>query len=351
MAKNKKNKKKTKPDSTVLSSDITSISTTTANNNSDYYYGTKTYFRLPNGDTYTGDFCAHRAGLIWREGFGVYTTHDGHIYEGEWKEDRLLENKPVQIQFPNGAKYSGKLLKGKYSGGGVYTLPNGFLVSSNFNENKPLKDTIVIDVLDKLWCGYTKNNTDFTYLLPENEFYLNINNDHGKGVLKVKPPKTKPTEDHTAITTEEEDDEKIIFAKSTKTRNSLDFEDSLWYKRYKTFKDKHDSIKQKIREFGKNAIETDEMNWWTKYQKYKARQKQRPIKKQETAEIKKYPEIRCAVVFYPEKQPEADAFEVKQKIEDENERRHSIKTLYENLKNEKEEIEARIRKKILQQIN
>lgn len=349
MAKGKKNKKKAPNLSTTAVDAVAAPAT-----DPDYYYGSTTFFRFPNGDTYMGEFCAHRAGLVWREGAGVYTTHDGHIYEGEWKEDRLVENKPAKIKFPNGSEYIGRLAKGKFSGFGMYVLPNGFIVSGSFVENKPVRDTIVIDVLDKLWCGYTKNNTDCTYLLPENEFYLNIDENRGKGVLKVKPPKkiASPSDEHTAVFDEE--DEKIIFAKSTKTRSSLNFEDSLWWKRYKNFKDKHDAIKQKIKQHGQSSLEMDEVKWWLKYQKSKKRRKgekkRRQSLKHEVSEMGKRLESRSVVVFYPEKQPEVVTLaEVKhvevQGEEQEEECSNKIQVLYERLKRENEEKVARLRGK------
>lgn len=363
MAKDKKDKsKKSKNLSTTAVSDA---STPAIIDLPDYYYGASTFFRMPNGDTYFGEFCAHRAGLVWREGLGVYTTHDGQIYEGEWREDRLVETKPVRIKFPNGTEYFGKIAKGKYSGAGVYMLPNGFAVSSNFSENKPTKETVIIDVLDKLWCGNTKANTDCTYLLPENEFYLNIDENQGKGVKKRKPTakyeKPMLAEDHSII---EEEEEKIIFAKSTKTRSSLNFEDSLWYKRYKNFIDKHAAIKEKVKQRGQSALDDAEAKWWMKYQRFKMRRKvekkRRNTKKPQVIEIKERPEPRTVVVFYPKKQPEAETSETLLKEENEQEEEEeivesttnkNIQILYEKLRSEKEEMEKRIRQKFEQRTN
>lgn len=352
--KGKKNKKKAQ---SVSTSAVNDVATTVAD--TEYYYGSTTFFRFPNGDTYMGEYCAHRAGLIWREGSGVYSTHDGHTYEGEWKEDRLVENKPVKVKYPNGSEYSGRLYKGKYYGSGTYTLPNGFVVSSGFADNKPVKDTIVIDVLDKLWCGHTKNNSDCTYLLPENEFYLNIDDNRGKGDLKVKPIKKPrlPPEEHTVIVDEE--DEKTIFAKSTKTKDSLTLEDSLWYNRFKDFKEKHGAIKQKIKQFGQSSLDAGERKWWIKYQKYKKRRKgdkkRKQSRKVEATDIVKHLESRTVVVFYPEKQPEVETFvEAKQEsleVVQEEDECNKIQVLYESLKKEKEEAVARLRGKYLRQTN
>lgn len=357
MAKGKKGKSKTKTSSTLVSS-------ATAADLPEYYYGTST-FNFPNGDKYVGDFCAHRAGLLWREGSGVYTTHDGHIYEGEWKEDRLIESQNVKICYPNGAEYFGNLLKGKYSGGGLYTLPNGMVISSNFSENKPTKETTLIDPLDKLWCGYTKTNADCTYLLPENELYLNIDENRGKGLHKMKPKtpeKQLEPEDRSII---EEEEEKIVFAKSTKTRDSLHFEDSPWYKRYATYKERHDAIKQKITDEGLAALDEDDAKWWTKYETFKKRkkilEKHKDAKPKEVSlleiwQSKEFQE-RCPAVkvFYPSKQPGDEEANERKTNEStsvaegngEERREQRLERVYEQLKRMKEEKENQWKQKYI----
>lgn len=351
MAKGKKGKEKSKKSSAV------SPAATTAVDLPDYYYGTST-FQFPNNDRYEGEFCAHRIGLVWREGYGTYTTHDGQIYKGEWKEDKLVETKNVKVTFPNGAEYSGKLSKGKYSGPATYTLPNGMIINSDFTENKPSKDTILIDVLDKLWCGFTKINNDCTYLLPENELYLNIDENRGRGIQKSKPIKLeKPTENQEEQSNVEEEQEEVIFAKSTKTKHSINnLQDSPWYQRYANFKIKHDEIKQKIKDEGQSALSEDQQKWWIKYQKHKKRKvlKSHPIEPKNILNGQSSSST-PVVVFYSSKQPgdveiagEAES-ELSSKTGKEKTNERVLGQLYQKLKNEKKETEMRMRQKILNQ--
>lgn len=116
------------------------------------YFGTGS-FKFPNGDEYEGEYGAHRIGIIWREGSGKYTTHDGQVYEGVWKDDKLQEDTNITANYPNGAKYEGKISKSKYSGPGVYTLENGMIVSCKFRENKPVEDVTLVDVNGNFWVG------------------------------------------------------------------------------------------------------------------------------------------------------------------------------------------------------
>lgn len=116
------------------------------------YFGTGT-FKFPNGDLYEGEYGAHRIGIIWREGQGKYTTHDGQVYESIWKDDKLSEDTDVTINYSNGAKYEGKVSKNKYSGPGTYTLESDMMVSCQFRENKPIEEVTLIDVDGNLWVG------------------------------------------------------------------------------------------------------------------------------------------------------------------------------------------------------
>lgn len=325
----------------------TTVTDTTAADLPEYHYGTS-IFKFPNGDQYEGDFCAHRIGLVWREGYGVYTTHDGHTYEGQWEKDKLVESKPVKVTFPSGAEYLGKLSKGKYSGPATYTLPNRMIISSDFNENKPTKETIIIDPSDKLWHGYTKTDEDYTYLLPENEFYLNIHDERGKGIRKIKPPKPQYQIEPEEQSTVEEEQEEIIFAKSTKTRNSLNFEDSLWYKKYANFKIKHDRLKEKIKEQSLNA---EEEKWWGKYKMWRKNKRKSVAESGET--LKSRETIPPVVVFYPRKQPGDVEAVCEEKSESLGEEERDLKRerLYEKLKNEKENCEKRLRQKLFENRN
>lgn len=117
-----------------------------------FYFGIAN-FTLPNGDNYSGEYCAHTSGLIWRNGYGTYTTKDGHTYEGMWRHDKLLETSVVHIKYVSGAEYHGPITQNKYSGAGIYTLDSKMDLNCQFIENKPVKDVILIDLNGRIWSG------------------------------------------------------------------------------------------------------------------------------------------------------------------------------------------------------
>lgn len=143
MAKGKKGKSKDKKSNSAKTTDT---------DLPELYFGSGS-FKFPNGDAYEGEYGAHRIGIIWREGQGRYTTHDGHVYEGIWKDDKLLDDTDVSIKYSNGACYDGKLTKNKYSGPGIYTLENGMVVTCKFQDNTPTQEVTLIDVKGNLWVG------------------------------------------------------------------------------------------------------------------------------------------------------------------------------------------------------
>lgn len=114
-------------------------------------YSGKDTFTFPNGDIYDGEFCAHRIGILWREGHGIYTTKDGQIYEGEWKDDKLVD--VVNVKYPSGVQYNGTLEKDKYCGAGTYVLENSLNLSCKFEDNKPTDRLTLIGFDGRLWLG------------------------------------------------------------------------------------------------------------------------------------------------------------------------------------------------------
>ena len=117
-----------------------------------FYFGDGE-FTLPNGDSYKGRYGAHRTGVIWREGYGIYQTSDGQAYEGEWKYDKLLEKREIGITYPSGVEYHGCTLKNKYHGAGTYVLESGMNVSCCFEANKPVGVVSMIDCRGGVWTG------------------------------------------------------------------------------------------------------------------------------------------------------------------------------------------------------
>lgn len=245
----------------------------------DIFYRGNGKFSFPNGDTYEGDYCAHRHGIIWREGLGTYVTHDGQIYSGNWKDDKLIENLDVNVKYEDGAEFNGKLYKNKYKGVGVYKFENDLRLSCDFTDNKPTGELILFDNTNHIWMGKTdndhKNNNnddrDRAILYHENVFYTALCQDKGIGKIKEKPiytklkrtPKTLRRKKRAQLTVEQ------IFAKSTKTINDIDFTRSQWYQNYNKFKLTKANIETKIRDVSEDGLDDDEKEWWTKYILYK----------------------------------------------------------------------------------
>lgn len=271
-----------------------------------YHNGTGD-FELPNGDKYSGEYCAHRFGLVWREGKGVYTTHDGQVYIGTWKDDKLLDNEPVTIYYANGHEFNGRLLKGKYSGPGTYLFKPNQVVSTNFVGNQMSKETILIDKKNWLWLGDSKPSENYSVVRPLNVFYEYLDEDEGKGEKKETNEKSKMKKDgessteatvskHTTLNdesvteTEEEkaerfrifrEEEQKIFAKSPLIDTNVDFAKSHWYQDYKRYLATRKKIEAKLVEAGQGSLTSQEKCWISKYQKWKRSKKYRETKKLE----------------------------------------------------------------------
>lgn len=116
------------------------------------YFGTAEFI-LPNGDMYVGEYCAHRHGLIWREGKGKYITKDGQTYEGDWRDDKLIERTELVIKFPTGEEFHGSTVQDRYTGPGIYTMENTMDISCEFANNKPTGNIMLIDINGRVWGG------------------------------------------------------------------------------------------------------------------------------------------------------------------------------------------------------
>ncbi|XP_017769914.1 PREDICTED: uncharacterized protein LOC108557771 [Nicrophorus vespilloides] len=245
----------------------------------EFYNGTNT-FKLPNGDEYIGDYWAHRSGSIWREGEGIYHTKDNQTYEGRWKDDKLMDGTPVMITYYDGTTFKGSLLKNKYKGPGTYILRNGMEIHGQFENNKFKDDLILVDFDGRLWHGVAKEKK--AYLEPENIFYQNVTRWRGKSknILKLMEPEWKePDEATLSLITKmsDEDLEKLIFAKSTKTRRNIDYCKSDWYQSFLRYKKLREYILNKFRSHQK--LTKSEMNWYRTYAKYKKVTKEKKLPK------------------------------------------------------------------------
>lgn len=109
---------------------------------------------------------------------------------------------------------------------------------------------------------------------------MELTEDRGKGVSKLPTPPPSETKeeilDKSCSQLIHEPSEERIFAKSLKTRDSLHFEDTPWYQRFKKFNEKWETITKKVKEQGKDSLDEDEKKWMDKYKKFK---KEREIKK------------------------------------------------------------------------
>lgn len=90
-------------------------------------------------------------------GIGTYTTKDGQVYTGRWYNDKLMDEKPLQISYCDGSCYEGTLLESKYSGAGQYVIDDNLQLSCEFSDNKPTGDVIMLDHKGTVWSGMTSS--------------------------------------------------------------------------------------------------------------------------------------------------------------------------------------------------
>ncbi|KAG5872104.1 hypothetical protein JTB14_031046 [Gonioctena quinquepunctata] len=234
-------------------------------------------FIFPNGDKYQGEYCAHRSGVVWREGYGTYTTIDGQSYSGLWVDDKLVEEEQLEIRYPNGSEYYGNLLENKYNGPALYVVQPKLHLLCQFSQNKPFGALLLVDPNGREWYG-TAGETE-AVLLPEHVFFGAIPGDLGKGRLRKKPPlkdksanikapkKTKTKQGKERM----KELELKIFAKSKKTVSDLKFEESDWYQSYVEFKKVYEDISAKVERGGEDLLQPGEKEWYGKYLEFKGK--------------------------------------------------------------------------------
>ncbi|EFA08162.1 hypothetical protein TcasGA2_TC005783 [Tribolium castaneum] len=225
-------------------------------------------FLFPNRDKYSGHFCAHVSGLAWRQGHGVYETHDSQFYEGNWKDDKLNEDENVRIIFKNNDTFEGKIKKYKYNGPGTYTFRRGGRLCCEFLNNKPSGNVIFIDYKGHLWHG--KAGPEHTLLYREHIFSQELDRERGKGRPIIKETTIPSEEEKEGETSEVETPdlkelERQVFAKSTKTKSDIDFEDSDWFRDYQKNKEMKQTVFEKISTLGVSSLTDDEKAWYKKY--------------------------------------------------------------------------------------
>lgn len=253
-------------------------------------------FTLSNGDRYVGCYGAHRNGTIWREGYGTYTSFDNHVYEGEWVNDKLVDEGAVAITFPTGDKFRGVISKDMYSGPGAYTFDNLMEISCAFMGNKPTGRITLFDLDGKMWTGMAEAN--HAVLLRENAFFINLNESEGMGKSKsgnedIKYERNKSQMEASSSTSERKSD---VFAKSTKTPYDIDFKESKWYQRYLRYQKMVESIASKSRQ--NLELTAEEVKWQAKARKSRHEIKKKLINKRKEKELKTTTYDKCLETLY-----------------------------------------------------
>lgn len=196
--------------------------------NPNFYFGTQ-LFKLENGDVFDGGYGCHKNGIIWREGWGVYSTRDGHLYQGVWENDKLLDSPQTAILFPTWHQYLGSIVNGKYSGAGIYILDNQLILTTEFLDNKPAATITLEDYEGHLWQGEPGEN--IAILRSVNHFFETIPTSRGRGTLIYVPDKqTSPSKVSSAASERSPADadklKEIVFKKSSKTKNDFKFSET-----------------------------------------------------------------------------------------------------------------------------
>lgn len=185
-----------------------------------FYFGYEK-FKFKNGDSYEGEFCAHRCGIVWREGKGTYKTKDGHYYEGKWENDQLLSSQDTVIKYPDGIIYEGNVVHGKYSGLGTYIVRKNIYISSYFENNRPTGEVLLLDPNGNYWRGQI-TNTEEVLLLPDNHFYSNLTYLNGRGKeIEIDTKNSSKTSYRSLEKIDPEVLKQLVFKKSTKTVNNF----------------------------------------------------------------------------------------------------------------------------------
>lgn len=114
-------------------------------------------FIFANGDVYEGQYELNNHGSIERHGFGVFTSKDGVVYHGNWKNDTM--NGKGSFIHPSGCKYEGDFVNGKYEGVGKYYWPDGSIYEGEFKDSKLEGKGWFRDPTGQCWTGKFSGDT------------------------------------------------------------------------------------------------------------------------------------------------------------------------------------------------
>lgn len=127
-------------------------------------------FQYRNGDQYNGYYVAYKDTInLAMEGEGIYTTEDGHIYDGIWENNILKSIK--EIRFPDESVFYGQLENMTIQGTGVYKFKEGVDLEGNFENNKLIGEIILKDPNGHKWIGDRISNEKNVLLMPVNVFW------------------------------------------------------------------------------------------------------------------------------------------------------------------------------------
>ncbi|CAH1174287.1 unnamed protein product [Phaedon cochleariae] len=246
----------------------------------DFHKGTSK-FEFPNGDRYDGEYCAHRSGVVWREGMGTYTTKDGQMYKGKWMDDKLVETEEVEISFTEDFQYYGNLSNNKLNGPALYSFHKNMNLLCDFSENKPIGNLLILDKKGREWRGKALDAS--ALFLPEHIYFKSIPRDYGRGRPRERETPQKQREQLVDRVKEKSEKAAIddvnkeklrelemkIFAKTKKTVSDLKFEQSDWYQQYQNFKRIYNEMQEIVKETGEESLNDSQKEWFRKYEEFK----------------------------------------------------------------------------------
>jgi hypothetical protein len=114
-----------------------------------------------NGDKYEGEIkiCDVQGSLNKKKiinGLGIYTFHNGDVYEGYFKDDK--RHGKGRVTFHSGALYEGYFKDDKKHGKGKYTFPNGTVYIGYFKDDKKHGKGIYKLPNGNIYKGYFKDD-------------------------------------------------------------------------------------------------------------------------------------------------------------------------------------------------
>ncbi|XP_018325493.1 radial spoke head 1 homolog [Agrilus planipennis] len=234
--------------------------------NPNLHFGTGN-FQLPNGDKYSGEYCAHKFGIVWREGHGTYFTKEGQSYECQWSKDKIVEGKEITITYPTGEIYHGLTLKDKYEGPGTYYFEHTMPISCIFRGNCPVGHVVLVDLNGRVWEGDTMAKYEGALLLPENALYTQLDEEIGKGQVKRQALLETIQEGEEIEEESAQPSEHTVFMRKDKVENDIDFSASEWCQNYLRFKEMKATVLEKLE--NDEELTCEESEWHEKYLNFK----------------------------------------------------------------------------------